>query len=152
MFWQAYLRTLPEKERPKDPYIVAGISGNEEIADELLGLYLCGKKYAGSSLLKDYESAGDPLPKVGNYWIILDAKGIPRCLVQTTKVVLQKFKDIGKDIAEAEGEGDLSVHYWRQAHQKFFLPFLEQWGVRDLEEAIVVVEFFRILYKEDLST
>jgi 5-formyltetrahydrofolate cyclo-ligase len=144
-FWQRYLRSLPESARPLDPFVEANYCGNREITDELLALYLQGKKHAGSGLVKDYETAGDPLPQVGNYWIILDSGDNPRCLVRTVAVERHLFRNIPAKIAQAEGEGDGSVDYWKRVHGELYRPFLAQWGITSLDEAEVVTEFFELL-------
>lgn len=146
-FWDRFVASSPEPP-PKDAWVEAGYCGNREMTDRLLQLYLSGKKYAGSGLVKDYETAGDPLPRVGNYWMILDSSDEPRCIVKTVRVVLNRFKDIGSDIALAEGEGDCSLDYWREAHRRFFTPYLQEWNIDDLNEAEVVTEFFNVVYRE----
>lgn len=144
-YWNSYLSTLDEK--PTQPMVEASIAGNEEIADQLLDLYLMGKKTAGSGLVKDYELSGDDLPKVGNYWIILDSQKVPRCIVKTVRVEIHQFDQVPKEVAIAEGEGDLSLEYWQKAHIEFFTPFLENWKIDDLNKEQVVTEFFEVVYK-----
>ena len=100
---------------------------------------------AGSSLVKDFETAGDPLPEVGNYWIILDSREKPRCLVKTVRVVISLFREIPEEVARAEGEGDLTVADWQRGHRAFFTPSLTKWGIPDLDEAEVITEFFDVL-------
>ncbi len=143
--WNTYLETLVV--RPENPRVVCGFAGNEDIADELLNLYLSGKKTAGSGLLKDYELAGDPLPKVGNFWIILDSSKKPRCIVKTVRVEFYQFDQVPEQVAIAEGEGDLSLDYWRNAHTDFFSTFLKEWGISDLNKETVVTEFYEVVYK-----
>ncbi|MEH0861723.1 ASCH domain-containing protein [Halobacteriovorax sp. DPLXC-1] len=145
-FWDLYEETLDEKL--DHPHIEISIAGNAEIADELLALYLSGKKSAGSGLVKDYELAGDPLPEVDNFWIILDSKNNPRCIVKTIAVEINKFSDISKKIAEAEGEGDLSVEHWKKAHRDFFTPYLNDWGIVDLDDEDVVTEFYEVVFQK----
>ena len=48
-FWNEYLATLPEGERPRDPFVMASQAGTAAITGELIALYLEGKKSAGSS-------------------------------------------------------------------------------------------------------
>lgn len=144
-FWDEYLLTLPESQRPENPFVEASYAGNQKITDELIQLYLTGKKAAGSSLVEDFQHAGDPLPKAGNYWIILDSLGQSKCLVKTLKTVIHKFKDVPKEIAIAEGEGDLSLAYWKSAHSQLYAPHLQKWGISDIEQAIVITEFFEVL-------
>lgn len=145
-YWQRYLDTLDEK--PVNPKVEAGVAGNAEIADKLLQLYLDGKKSAGSGLVKDYKLAGDPLPQVGDYWIILDANEAPRCIVKTVRVEYYQFDQVPEEVAIAEGEGDLSLAFWREAHIGFFTPFLQDWGIADLDKEQVVTEFFEVVFKE----
>ncbi len=144
-FWNSYLGTL--KSKPINPKVEAGIAGNQEIADDLLDLYLSGKKTAGSGLVKDYELAGDPLPEVGNYWIILNSKNEPSCIVKTVRVEKYQFDQVPKEVAIAEGEGDLSLDYWRKVHVEFFTPFLKDWNIDDLDKEILVTEFYEVVYK-----
>lgn len=127
--------------------VVAAFAGNREITDDLLGLYLAGKKTAGSSLVEDYKTAGDSLPRVGNYWIVLDSQDRPGCLVKTVRVEFNRFGDIPAAVARAESEGDLSVAYWKRVHADFFAPFLESWGVTSLEDAQVVTEHFEVVFR-----
>ena len=135
------------KRQPIDPYVEAGISGNRKIADKLLELYLNGKKTAGSGLVKDYELAGDPLPKVGNYWVILNSTNDPKCIVKTIRVEMYQFDQVPVEVAIAEGEGDLSLEYWKKIHTDFFTPFLDGWGVTDLAKETMVTEFYEVVYK-----
>jgi 5-formyltetrahydrofolate cyclo-ligase len=146
-YWRRYLDSLPRERRPSDPFVEANYCGNREITDELLGLYLSGKKTAGSGLVKDYETAGDPLPREGNYWILLDGQDNPRCIVRTTRVEIHRYRDVPAEVAAAEGEGDRSLASWKRAHAAFFAPFLSGWGIADLEEAEVVTEFFEVVYR-----
>ncbi|MGM0422913.1 MAG: ASCH domain-containing protein [Pseudomonadota bacterium] len=144
-YWHAYVESLDTK--PEDPVVEAGIAGNKEIADQLLDLFLKGQKTAASSLVTDFELSGDPLPKIGKYWIILDSKNTPKCIVKTTKIEFHQFSQVPETIAIAEGEGDLSMDYWRKAHITFFTPFLKDWGITDLDTETVVTEFYEMVFK-----
>ena len=143
-YWDVYVRTL--EKPPSQPQVTAGIAGDSAIADELLSLYLNGSKTAGSSLVRDYELTGEEFPGLEDYWIILDSSGHPRCIVKTVRVEFFVFGEVPEHVAIAEGEGDLSVAYWKRAHKDFFEPFLAEWGVMDLNKARVVTEFFELVY------
>jgi uncharacterized protein YhfF len=142
LYWQSYLRT-----GAAGGPVEANLAGNAAIANSLLALYLSGRKTAGSSLLEDYLAAGDPLPEMGRHWIVLDANGNPACILRTERVVQYKFSEVPESVAVAEGEGDLSLVHWRKIHEEFFRPFLHVWGVKDIEQATVVTEFFRLVYR-----
>ena len=127
--------------------VEASPAGNFDITDDLIGLYKLGKKHAGSSIIEDFESAGDPLPAVGDLWILLNSKKIPVMILKTIKTEIHKFKDVPERIAIAEGEGDLSLEYWRKTHSDLYSPYLKEWGVEDLSDASVITEFFEIVYR-----
>jgi len=146
-YWQLYLQTLPDEQRRMQMNVSAGYAGTLETTDTLLELYLAGKKVAGSSLLEDFLAAGDPLPKVGNRWIYLNGRNQPCCILKTEKIVTHKFKDVPAEIAIAEGEGDLSLSYWKRIHSELYAPFLRSWGVKNIDEATVITEFFSIAYQ-----
>lgn len=126
--------------------VSAAMPGNKQIADGLVKLYLSGKKTAGSGLVKDYETAGDPLPAVGDFWIVLDSQERPKCIAETVRVEIHPFCEVTEEIAVAEGEGDLSLNYWRSAHKRFFDPYLAKFGISDLDNALVVTEFFNVFF------
>lgn len=142
-YWNTYLKTL--KDKPLNPKVVAEVAGNDQIADDLLALYLNGKKTAGSGLVKHYEFYNTRLPEIGNYWIILDSTKNPRCLVKTVRVEIHQFDQVPKSVAIAEGEGDLSLEYWRKVHAEFFSEFLNELKIVDLNKEKIVTEFFEIL-------
>lgn len=148
-YWQQYLSTLPAAQRPTSPCVSAGYAGTPEMTDDLLELYLSGRKTAGSSVIEDFLSAGDPVPCVGNYWIYLSSAGLPCCILQTEKTVTHKFKDVPAEIALAEGEGDLSLHYWRKVHSELYSPHLSEWGISHIDNATIVTEYFKIVYKKN---
>jgi uncharacterized protein YhfF len=135
-FWLSYLKTLPLKRRPKTAFVEAAPAGDKTCTDHLIALYLDGKKTAGSSLVADF-----------NYWIVLDSKQTPALILKTTSICFNKFAKVPAEIARAEGEGDLSLQYWTDTHAKFFAPYLKTWGVDDLNEAVVVTEYFDLVYK-----
>jgi len=146
-FWRRYLKSVGLRDSD-DLLVTASIPGNKQIADSLVSLYLDGTKKAGSGLVLDYEKAGDPLPKVGNYWIILDSNEKPVCIVKTIRIEIHSFEDVPPEVARAEGEGDLSLDYWHESHKEFFTPFLAELEIEDLNTALIVTEFFEIVYRE----
>lgn len=116
-----------------------------EHADGLLALVLAGTKTATASALWDYEFSGERLPELGLLNIILDGSGRPRALVETVAVEVIAFDRVGADHARAEGEGDRSLAYWREAHQKFWREHSE--NPRGFEPDMpVVCERFRLLH------
>ena len=57
---------------------------------------------------------------MASYNIILDSQDIPVCVIRLVSMRLVRFCDVTADFARKEGEGDLSLEYWQNEHQKFF--------------------------------
>jgi len=118
---------------------------DSEQADDLLALVLDGTKTATAGALWDYETEGERLPRVGDLSIILDGSDLPRALIRATSVEVVPFDQVPADHAAAEGEGDLSLAYWREVHQRFFTEVAtHEHGFS--EQMPVVLERFELLY------
>jgi uncharacterized protein YhfF len=90
------------------------------LADELLGLVLAGRKTATCGALNQFGEGGEPMPQVGRRDIVLDGKGRPAAVIETTEVTVMRFDEVDESFARDEGEGDLSLAYWRDAHETYF--------------------------------
>ncbi len=146
-FWQDYLETLPEKERGSQEFPQAwGFGDSPEMADDLGGLVLRGIKTATCSLYWEYEAGLEELPEVGGLSIILDGRGYPLCLIETTSVEIKPFNAVDAQFAFDEGEGDRSLEYWRQAHLHFFGRACVQINRELSEEMPVVCERFKVIF------
>lgn len=88
-------------------------------ATELVELVLSGAKTATASVLSEYEDQDEPLPEVGELGIVCDGAGNPRALVRTDAVATVPFDEVDELHAAAEGEGDLSLDFWRRAHVRY---------------------------------
>ena len=89
------------------------------LADELLALVLSGAKKATCGAYRDYQKPNaPPRPKVGRCDVVLDGKGAPACIIETTEVTIKNFCDVDEDFAVSEGEGPYEV--WREAHVAYF--------------------------------
>ncbi|MEJ0054024.1 MAG: ASCH domain-containing protein [bacterium] len=86
------------------------------MADELLGLVLSGKKTATAWAA----SQGIKGTEVGKREVIKDGAGRERVIIETTEIVPRPFSEVDASFARDEGEGDLSLAYWRQAHKRYF--------------------------------
>lgn len=87
-----------------------------EMADELLGLILEGQKRA--TCWSAVEGPKDTV--VGGRWVVEDGQGRPRAVLETTELFTEQFDRVDADFAAAEGEGDQTLAYWRDAHRAFF--------------------------------
>ncbi len=117
-------------------------------AGTLARLVLEGTKTAASSALPLYELEGEPLPEADEYSVILDGQEEAVCVIQTERVEIVPFQDVGADHAFREGEGDRSLAFWRTVHERFFTEELAQAGLRFRQDMPVVCETFRKVWPE----
>ena len=123
--------------------------GYPEMADEILAALLRGDKRATTGLKCLYELEKEPIPQVGQYSVILDGKGLPRCITRIIRVETTPFKDISEEYAFIEGEGDKSLSYWKEAHtQVFTRECREDFGMDFTEDMECVCEYFEVVYQK----
>lgn len=128
-----------------DNYSIWAFGDNPDL---LLKLVKTGEKTATSSLYKLYNS-DEELSKAGEYNIILNSKGQAECITKTTKVYLTKFSDITDAHAYKEGEGDKSLFYWKNIHERFFNECLTSYNEKITSDDLIVCEEFELVYKVD---
>ena len=116
-------------------------------ADLLAQLVLNGEKTATASAFPLYELENEPLPAVGEYSVILDSKDRAICVIQTTRVTVTPFCDVSEDHAYREGEGDRSLRYWRDVHEKIFSEWMREAGLAFTQDMPVVCEEFEVIYR-----
>ena len=114
--------------------------------DLLADLVIRGEKTATASAYPLYESENEPLPKVGEYSVILNSTEDAVCIIQTTKVYIAPFSEVSEKHAYKEGEGDKSLSFWRGVHRIFFTQCLSAAGLAFDEHMKVVCEEFKVVY------
>ena len=131
------------------PEYAAYSYGYPEMADAILAALLRGDKRATTGLKCLYQLEKEPIPQVGQYSVILDGKGLPRCITRITKVEITPFRDITEAYAFIEGEGDKSLSYWKKAHtQVFARECREDFGMEFSEDMECVCEYFEVVYQK----
>jgi uncharacterized protein YhfF len=103
---------IPEKYRDLRSF---AFGDGRELADELLDLVLRGVKTATCST-EDEPNTSTP----GERWIVLDGRGTPRCVIESTEVTYRRYSEVDAAFAHDEGEGNRSLGYWRDAHRRYF--------------------------------
>lgn len=122
----------------------------EKLANELLKLVLIGQKRATASSLWAYEIKGDNIPQKGDFSIVTDWDGNPKCVIETVEVSILPFGEITFDICKREGEDD-NLESWRKGHIKFFTSEGRELGYNFSEDMPVVFEDFEVVYlSEDM--
>lgn len=131
------------------PYESWHFCNNEADANELAKLTLLGIKRATASLYKSFEAENEPIPKIGDLIVITNWNSEAVCIIEVKKVEILPFKDITKEHAQIEGEGDKSLEYWRRGHINFFTEETKELGIEFNEELEVIFETFQVVYPVD---
>ena len=143
-FWQEFL-VKSNKDSTTQYFECFYFASTEEWANKLLELVLLGKKKATTSSLPAYEKSEEKLPQVGDYSIVTDWDGNPRCVIETTAVVILPFNEMTFDICKCEGEDD-TLESWRRGHMAHFLEEGKTLGYEFSETMPVVFEDFKVVY------
>ena len=143
-FWQ---RFLEKKQLSQDTrYLEAfHFEMTKEGANYLLELVLSGQKRATSSLLV-WDMEGKK-PQIGDYSIVTDWDGNPRCVIRTVQVTELPFNEMTYDICKREGE-DQCLETWQQKHRTFFDMDGKEFGYGFTEDMMVLFEDFEVVYIE----
>jgi len=146
--WKKYLSTIGENINDTGKtYESWYFCSNEKDANELAGLVKKGIKKATASLYGLYEIENEPFPKVGEYVIVANWKGIAQCIIQVANINIISFKEITEEFAAKEGEGDKTLSFWRKVHREFFTLELKEHNKKFSEDMLVVCEEFEVVYK-----
>ena len=105
-------RAIPEQYRGLRSF---AFGDGPALADELLDLVMKGIKTATCST-EDEPNTSKP----GERWIVLDGRGEPRCVIESTEISYRRFGEVDAAFAYEEGEGDRSLAHWRDAHRRYF--------------------------------
>jgi len=137
--WKAYC----QEQNPGSEYS-AWKFGDDP--DTLAKLVLEGTKTATASLHMWYEDGSEPIPKAGDYSIILNTQNEAVCIIRTTKVYTVPFSKVSADHAFLEGEGDRTLDYWRKVHEEFFSEKLKAVNIPFSPDMPVICEEFEKVY------
>lgn len=146
-FWKSFI------DKNKLPCSTSYISSlhfelTEKWANELLRLVLIGQKKATSSAYISFELENERVPEAGDYSIVTDWLGVPRCVIKTTAVKVLPYKDITLEICSREGEDD-SLESWRKGHERFFIEDGKELGYKFSDELLVLFEDFEVVFKDE---
>jgi uncharacterized protein YhfF len=120
------------------------------LRDSLVSAVLNGQKTATSSLQREYESDGIPLPVWGQRSLVVDSSNRPVAVVETTGVSVVRLGDVDESHAADEGEGFSSVAEWRVGHETFWHSDEARQAIGDStftvnDDTPVVLQRFRIV-------
>ncbi|MHC9533307.1 ASCH domain-containing protein [Dellaglioa sp. BT-FLS60] len=141
-YWQAFKKA---NKIEHDNYDAWAFGNTKKQSLELGQLVLDGLKTATSSAYGLYFDE-EPLPKVGDYNVIVDYKDNPMAITKTTKVYVTPFNEVTEEHAFLEGEDDRTLAYWRSIHEPFFEEDLESVHKKFDEKTPVLCEEFELVF------
>jgi uncharacterized protein YhfF len=123
-----------------------------ELRRDLVAAILRGEKTSTTGLLSDYQRDEDPLPEVGERFLLIDENDAEVGVIETTEVWVTTIDQVDLQFAIDEGEGFTTVAEWRAAHERFWLSYADEtrdflgdpeW--RPTDDTPVVCERFRLI-------
>lgn len=137
-YWEEYWKG---KEKPQS--VSAWQFGADP--DDLAQLVIDGVKTATCSGHIFYELDHEPLPSTEDYSIILNSHDEPVAIIKTIEVTITPMNEVPEEFAIAEGEGNRTYQYWKEAHEKFFKKELSEIGRKFSEDMLLVCERFKVI-------
>ena len=67
--------------------------------------------------------------------------------IEIDSVEMCKYNEVTAEFAHAEGEGDRSLKWWREAHWRFFGLECDELDINPSEDMLLVLERFKVVYK-----
>ncbi len=131
---------------PSTPFQSWYFGNTAEMARDLASLVVAGTKTATASLVEVNRLRPMEAPSLDGYSIVTDFHGEPLCVIQTAEIRELAFDDVDARFAADEGEGDLSLEYWRRVHWDYFTREARELGLTFDSRSMICCERFRLLY------
>jgi len=133
-------------EEPIDPF---WFGDSAQLSEELNALVISGRKSATASLLWEWEFEDETLPSIGQHDVLLSWSNVLVGVIRTTAICVLPFQEVTAEFAALEGEGDLSLKFWREAHWSFFGNVCNCIGREPSMDMSVVCQEFKLEYFHD---
>jgi len=122
------------------------LGDSPKLSAHLIQLLLSGSKTATASLVWEWEYDCEQLPTIGHQEALLDWSNKFIGIIQTTAANILPFNRVSERFAPLEGEGDLSLSYWRKQHWDFFRTVCNRIGKPATKDMPVLCQEFKLLY------
>jgi uncharacterized protein YhfF len=150
-YWRQYLADRPAGSAPPARFVDAFFFGfGPEDAADISPLVLAGTKTATGSVLWADEADGKPRPRPGDHWIVTNGGDDPVCVIETREVHVIPFDEAGEEWAREGGEGDRTLASWRDMYWRYIVAECRRIGREPSPKAPLVLERFRVVYREPL--
>lgn len=116
-FWTRFAREADVGHRR---FEVCSFGDSPAMADALAALIVGGAKRATAGLHRAFVDDAVALPVVGDHAVVVDGRGVPRCICRTTEVRVGPLDSVDDGFAFDEGEGDRSRGFWLEEHRGYF--------------------------------
>ncbi len=105
-YWDQFLAAFPVGTDRPSGFVEAAVFGfTREEATEISRLVLHGIKTATGSVLWSYQADEKALPRIGDFWIVVDGDRNPVCIIRTSSIEVIPFSEVGEEYARWGGEG-----------------------------------------------
>jgi uncharacterized protein YhfF len=111
-----------------------------ELRRKLVAAVLRGDKIATASLREEYvPHTDDPLPELGESFLLLGYDDEALGVVKTTELQIVRAANVNLQFARDEGEGFETVAQWRSAHER-------AWSDHEItDDTLIVCEWFTLI-------
>jgi len=144
-FWAAFCSANASVDQ-ETPYQVWYFGNTHEMARELADLVLSGRKTATASSSNMNELQPEGAPRPDGYSVVTDFDGDPICVIKTSEIRQIRFNDVDAEFAADEGEGDLSLEFWRRVHRDYFAKEAKEHGFAFDDTSLICCERFTLLF------
>lgn len=120
--------------------------GTSNTANAKVASILCGKKTAVFSALDTFNIEGEAIPVSGELYIVVDAAGKARCVVELQSVAIVPFMEVTNQMVLQEGEDD-NVVDWRLKMREYLQEEGDIVGFQFTQAMKLVYQVFRVVYR-----
>lgn len=124
------------------PYEAFHFCDNQADADTCADLVARGIKRATACSLAELKLEGRRQPERGDLSVVTDWHGEAVAVIRTTEVIVRRLGEVDAAFARAEGEGDGTLEWWRDAHDAYFNRVLAGTDVAVDDDMLIACEHF----------
>ena len=151
--WDDYVTAHPEHAAERPP--VEAFGDSPEMADRLLAWVTNGPKRATAGLVADYAADDEPLPAVGDHWVVTDGRDESRAVLRYTDVRTGRLDSVDDRFAWDEGEGDRTRDAWLAGHRTFAERRCADQGIAVPDDGVdgleMVFQRFAVVWPPELA-
>ncbi len=129
-------------EAPK----VIRLHQNDKEATRYVQMVAKGIKKAVSHSLLVLQYRKEPLPRIGDFIVLVDGEEKAQCIARTTSVNLRPFFSINEAYAKLDWVGENGLAHWKTEHWERYAQELEPYGRVPRESMIVVCQAFEKVF------